>query len=191
MNQTRYNDFVPMVYGTAWYQPPVVFARNDGNLTRMEVLLGIGEMQGVLKVLVNDVEIPVGCRGQEHDGDRMVQRDQPRAVERAYRTAISRMAADIRREIRTGAWRTSRWSVPNRLNDGSSLPRVKVLAQGLRAAVVWTGRRRRRASRSASNPAWILLDVLRRMGWSAAEIDLASFAQPQRRIAMSRSRLWT
>src|SRR5512146_462907 len=58
VNQTRYNDFVPMVYGTAWYEPPVVFARNDGNLTRMEALLGIGEMDGVLKGLVNDVEIP-------------------------------------------------------------------------------------------------------------------------------------
>ena len=34
-------------------QPMVVFARNDGNLTRMEVLLGIGQMQGVLTVLVN------------------------------------------------------------------------------------------------------------------------------------------
>ena len=57
MNEARYNDFVPMVYGTAWYQPPVVFARNDGNLTRMEVLLGLGELQGVLKVLVNDVVV--------------------------------------------------------------------------------------------------------------------------------------
>src|SRR5687767_4550672 len=37
VNQARYNDFVPLVYGTAWYTPPVVFARNDGNLTRMEV----------------------------------------------------------------------------------------------------------------------------------------------------------
>jgi len=29
-SEARYNDFVPLVYGTAWYQPPVVFARNDG-----------------------------------------------------------------------------------------------------------------------------------------------------------------
>ena len=41
-NEGRYNDFVPLVYGTAWYRPPVVFARNDGNLTHMEVLLGMG-----------------------------------------------------------------------------------------------------------------------------------------------------
>ena len=46
VNEARYNDFVPLVYGTAWYAPPVVFARNDGNLTRMEVLLGIGRDAG-------------------------------------------------------------------------------------------------------------------------------------------------
>ena len=62
-NEARYNDFIPLVYGTAWYNPPIVFARNDGNLTRTEVLLGMGEIQGVLKVLVNDVEIPAGVAG--------------------------------------------------------------------------------------------------------------------------------
>ena len=68
VNQARYNDFVPMVYGTAWYAPEVVFARNDGNLTRMEVLLGIGQMQGVLTVLVSGVEIPLGVNGQNMTG---------------------------------------------------------------------------------------------------------------------------
>ena len=57
-----------VVYGTGWYSAPVVFARNDGNLTRMEVLLGIGEMQGVLKVLVNGVEIPAGIAGTNNVG---------------------------------------------------------------------------------------------------------------------------
>ncbi len=45
-NLALYNDFVPLVYGTAWYQPPIVFARNDGNLTHMEVLLGMGPIPG-------------------------------------------------------------------------------------------------------------------------------------------------
>ena len=68
VNAARYNDFVPMIYGTAWYTPPVVFGRNDGNLTRMEVLLGMGEIQGVLTVLVNDVEIPAGVTGTNMTG---------------------------------------------------------------------------------------------------------------------------
>ena len=41
-NVAIYNDFVPLLYGTAWYYPPIVFTRNDGNLTYMEVLLGMG-----------------------------------------------------------------------------------------------------------------------------------------------------
>jgi hypothetical protein len=68
VNEARYNDFVAMIYGTAWYQAPVVFGRNDGNLTRMEVLLGLGEIQGVLKVLANDVEIPAGVAGTNMTG---------------------------------------------------------------------------------------------------------------------------
>ena len=44
--------------------PDVVFSRNDGNLTRIEVLLGMGEIQGILKVLVNDIEIPQGVNGK-------------------------------------------------------------------------------------------------------------------------------
>lgn len=36
INQALYNDYVPMIYGTVWQTPIVTFARNDGNLTRME-----------------------------------------------------------------------------------------------------------------------------------------------------------
>ena len=110
VNQTRYNDFVPMVYGTAWYQPPVVFARNDGNLTRMEVLLGIGEMEGVLKVLVNDVEIPLGVAGTNMTGTGWY--NVPTLGYAGGRSAmrISRTAAGERRAIPTAAWPTFRWS---------------------------------------------------------------------------------
>ena len=59
-NEGRYNDFVPLVYGIAWYRPPIVFARNDGNLTHLEVLLGMGPIEGVTKVVVNDIELPAG-----------------------------------------------------------------------------------------------------------------------------------
>ncbi|HTB11230.1 MAG TPA: hypothetical protein VK752_06660, partial [Bryobacteraceae bacterium] len=62
-NLALYNDFVPLVYGTAWYMPPIVFSRNDGNLTRMEVLLGMGEISGILQVLVNDIAIPAAQNG--------------------------------------------------------------------------------------------------------------------------------
>src|SRR3954471_3013895 len=131
VNETRYNDFVPMVYGTAWYQPPVVFARNDGNLTRMEVLLGMGEMEGVLKVLVNDVEIPLGVAGTNMTGTGW--HNAPTMGRRAgvcnadFADGSGRAAGDP-----YGSMAYLSVVVPNRLNDGTSLPRVKVLAHGLR-----------------------------------------------------------
>src|SRR5205823_6401495 len=70
-NSALYNDPVPVVYGTAWLKAPVIFARNDGNLTHMEVLLGLGTLQSppqaptVLKAVVNDVEIPQSVGGQD------------------------------------------------------------------------------------------------------------------------------
>src|ERR1039457_1569226 len=63
-NVAIYNDFVPLLYGTAWYYPPIVFTRNDGNLTHMEVLLGMGPIQDVQMVLVNQIAIPVGQSGR-------------------------------------------------------------------------------------------------------------------------------
>jgi hypothetical protein len=175
VEQTRYNDFVPMVYGTAWYEPPVVFARNDGNLTRMEVLLGIGEMQSVVKVLVNDVEIPMGVAGTNMTGtgwhNVMTLGSRSGVRNPDFADGSGQPAGDP-----YGSMAYLAVAVPNRLNDGASLPRVKVLAQGLRLPVfgadgVAAG------EQFSANPAWIVLDVLRRMGWGVGEIDVASFAR--------------
>jgi hypothetical protein len=174
VNGTRYNDFVPLVYGTAWYTAPVVFARNDGNLTRMEVLLGIGEMQGVLKVLVNGVEIPAGISGANMTGTGWY--NIPTLGTRAgtcnpdFMDGSGQAAGDP-----YGSMAYLSVVVPNRLNDGSSLPAVKVLAQGLRLPV-YGADGTAMGEQFSSNPAWILLDILRRAGWKPSEIDIPSFA---------------
>jgi hypothetical protein len=89
-------------------QPIVTFARNDGNLTRMEVLLGIGQIQGVLTVLVNDVEIPIGVSGTNMTGtgwynvETLGTRDG--ALDPNFTDSTGR-----RRAIRMAAWRIFRW----------------------------------------------------------------------------------
>ena len=65
--------------------------------------------------------------------------------------------------------------VPNWISNGTSLPDIHVLVQGLQLArfnssgnyvdTVFT-----------NNPSWIMLDVLLRSGWRQAQLDLASFA---------------
>ena len=174
VNQALYNDYVPMIYGTVWQAPPVTFARNDGNLTRMEVLLGIGQMQGVLTVLVNDVEIPLGVNGVNMTGtgwynvETLGTRDG--CFDPNFTDASGAPAGDP-----YGSMAYLSVVVPNQLNNGTSLPNVEVLVQGL-LIPVYGPDGTYLSDQFSSNPAWILLDVLRRSGWTAAEIDITSFA---------------
>ncbi len=173
VNQARYNDFVPMVYGTAWYQPMVVFARNDGNLTRMEVLLGVGQMQGVQTVLVNGYEIPLGVSGSNMTGTgwynipTLGTRDG--AFDMNFTDAQGQPAGDP-----YGSMAYLSVVVPNQISSGSSLPTVQVLAQGL-LVPVYGSDGSYVSDQFNSNPAWILLDILRRSGWGIPELDIPSF----------------
>ena len=174
VNTAQYNDFVPMIYGTAWCSPPVVFARNDGNLTRMEVLLGLGEMQGVLTVLVNNVEIPLGVNGTNMTGTGWYNVEtlgtRTGAFDPNFTDGSGKPAGDP-----YGSMAYLSVVVPNRLSTGTTLPSVKVLVQGLKLPV-YAGDGSFQAEQFSNNPAWVLLDILRRTGWSTSDLDMASFA---------------
>ena len=174
-NEGRYNDFVPIVYGTAWYAPPIVFARNDGNLTHVEVLLGMGEIQGVLKVLVNSIEVPIAQPNVD-----MTATGWYSVVDHGSRTG--EFNPDFRDSAGNplgdpyGSMAFLLLVVPNRVNDGAALPRIQVLIEGLKVPrfgpdAAYLG------ETFDNNPAWIILDILRRSGWAEEEIDLASFAE--------------
>jgi hypothetical protein len=174
VNQARYNDFVPMIYGTAWYEPLVVFARNDCNLTRMEVLLGIGVMQGVVTVLANDVQIPIGVSGTNMTGtgwyNIVTLGSRDGAFDMNFTTGSGQPAGDP-----YGSMAYLSVVVPNQLSDGNSIPNIQVLAQGL-IVPTYSAAGANLGSQFSNNPAWILLDVLQRSGWTAAELDFTSFA---------------
>ncbi len=167
-NEARYNDFVPLVYGTAWYQPPVVFARNDGNLTHLEVLLGMGEIDDVLKVVVNDVEVPEAVNGVDMTGTGWYN-----LVTTGTRSGA--FNPDFPGGDPYGSMAMASVIVPNQISDGQSLPRVQVLLRGLKLeSFDQTGASLGEAF--TNDPAWVLLDVLRRSGWLTSDIDLVSFA---------------
>lgn len=174
-NTGRYNDPVPLVYGTAWYQPPIVFARNDGNLTHFEVLLGLGEMNRVVKVIVNDIEIPAGQAGADMTATGWFNVVSLGARNGSFNEDFSDGKGCALGDPYGGMALLS-VVTPNRISDGKALPKVQVLAEGLKLPTygsdgdclgeVFT-----------NNPAWVLLDLLRRTGWSPGEIDLLSFSQ--------------
>ncbi|MGB7759163.1 MAG: phage tail protein [Bryobacteraceae bacterium] len=174
VNQARYNDYVPMAYGTTWYYPPVVFARNDGNLTRMEVLLGIGQIQGVLTVLVNGYQIPLGVSGQNMTGTGWYNiptlGTRNGAFDMNFLNSSGQAAGDA-----YGGMAYLSVAVPNQISDGNSLPSVQVLVQGL-IVPTYDAQGNQLSQEFSSNPVWILHDILRRSGWQASEIDYSSLA---------------
>jgi len=173
-NEARYNDFVPVVYGTAWLEPPVVFARNDGNLTHLEVLAGAGEIQGVVKVVVNDIEIPLGQTGQNMTGTGWYN-----LVSQGNRTGgfnldfVDKAGKPVGDPYGSMAYLSV--VVPNRISDGRALPRVRVLLDGLKLGRYQTDGSYLGAS-FTNNPSWVILNLLERSGWTTGEIDTGSFA---------------
>jgi hypothetical protein len=173
-NQARYSDYVPLIYGTGWYLPLVVFARNDGNLTRMEVLLGAGEMTDVLKVIVNGIEIPAGVPNANMTATGWYNVVSLGSRSGAFNTDFTDSSGHPLGDP-YGSMALVSVVVPNRISDGLSLPRIEVLTQGLKLATFDTSGNAA-GDVFTNNPAWVLLDVLRRSRWLLEELDVASFA---------------
>ena len=64
--------------------------------------------------------------------------------------------------------------VPNLISNGQSLPTIQVLLNGLQLEQ-FDASGTSLGESFTNNPAWVLLDVLRRSGWLTSEIDLTSF----------------
>ncbi len=173
-NTAAYNDFVPLVYGTQWTTPDVVFSRNDGNLTRMEVLLGMGTIQGVLSVLVDDIVIPQGVNGMNMTSTGWFNLITPGTRDGHQDPNFTDGSGNALGDP-YGSMAYMSVVVPNRINDGTSIPSVQVLMQGLRLWQFDTSGNFL-GEQFSSNPAWVLLDILMRSGYTLEEIDTASFA---------------
>ncbi|MBV9301364.1 MAG: phage tail protein [Acidobacteriaceae bacterium] len=173
-NSAKYNDPVPIVYGTGWLKAPVIFARNDGNLTHMEVLLGMGTIQNVLKVVVNDVEIPQAVQAQNMTttGWYNVFTNGSRAgsFNLDFTDSNGQPLGDP-----YGSISAASIVVPNRISSGRSLPTVEVLLQGMQIDS-YTPDGVFQSTSFTNNPAWVILDLLRRCGWSLSDLDLQSFS---------------
>ena len=174
-NEARYNDFVPLVYGTAWYAPPIIFSKNDGNLTRMEVLLGMGEINSVVKLLVNDIEIPLGVNGTNMTAtgwfNIVTLGGRAGSFNQEYLDSSGEPLGDP-----YGSMAVLNVVVPNQISDGRSLPQIQVLVEGIRLEHFSTAGTSLGES-FTNNPAWVLLDMIRRCGWKPEDIDLGSFAR--------------
>src|ERR1700685_4634275 len=130
-NTAAYNDFVPLVYGTQWTTPDVVFSRNDGNLTHMEVLLGMGVINGILTVLVNDIQIPLAVNGTNMTASGWYNLVTP-GTRNGQQDGNFADSSGVPLGDPFGSMAYLAIVVPNRINDGTSIPTVQVLMKGLK-----------------------------------------------------------
>jgi hypothetical protein len=173
-NQALYNDFVPLIYGTGWYQPPIVLARNDGNLTHFEVLLGIGQVTSVIAVIVNNTQIPVGVSGTNMTATGWYNVISYGTRNGSFNPDFSNSAGQPLGDP-YGSMAFMSLVVPNSISNGTSFPAVDVLIQGLQLAQ-YDASGNYISSAFGNNPAWVMLDVLLRSGWNVAQLDLATFS---------------
>jgi hypothetical protein len=174
-NAASYNDPVPLMYGTGWLKSPVIFARNDGNLTHMETLLGMGVVDGIIKVVVNNVEIPIAVSGQDMTATGWYSLVSTGSRDGAFNFDFSASSTQPLGDPH-GSLASLSVVVPNRISSGRSVADVEVLMRGVQVDTYDTSGNLAVASTYSDNPAWIVLDILRRCGWSTSELDLATFA---------------
>ena len=172
-NEAQYNDFVPLIYGTAWYSPWIVFTKNDGNLTHMEVLLGMGELQSVPTVLVNNYAIPQGIAGANMTGTGWFNVVTMGTRNGAFNMDFTDSGGNPLGDP-YGSMAVLSVVVPNAINSGTSLPTIQVLAEGMKLHQ-WGPDGSYLEQSFTNNPAWVLVDILQRCGWSLDDIDLGSF----------------
>jgi hypothetical protein len=172
-NQALYNDFVPLIYGTGWYQPPIVFARNDGNLTHFEVLLGVGPISSVPTVIVNNTQIPAGVSGTNMTATGWYNVISFGGRNGSFNPDFSNSSGQPLGDP-YGSMAFLSLVVPNWISNGSSFPEVSVLIQGLQLAQYDSGGNYV-SNAFTNNPAWVVLDALRRTGWSLTQLDVPTF----------------
>jgi hypothetical protein len=174
-NTAKANDAVPLLYGTGWLKAPVVFSRNDGNLTHLEVLLGLGQISGVLKVVVNDVEIPAFSNASSmaatgwytlvSDGSRKG------SFNLDFVDSSSTPLGDPQ-----GSMAVLSVVVPNAISTGTGTPLVQVLMTGMKVDTYDVNGVKSEPT-FTNNPAWVVMDVLQRAGWSPSDFNLSTFYQ--------------
>ncbi len=171
----RYNDHIPLVYGTAWVEPIITVLRNDGNLTRMEAIVSLGQIAGIVRLVVNDFEIPPATSGRDMTGSgwyTLVADGGPwGGFDLNFTDRQNNPQGDP-----YGSIAYVSVVVPNRVNDAKSIPRIQALVNG-RLLESFSDTGQSLGWSFTNNTAWVLLDLLKLACWKTDQIDVATFAK--------------
>ncbi len=174
-NEAKYGDVIPLVYGTAWVDAKVVNVVGDGNSTRGEALISFGEIDNILRVVVNDTELQPA--NSIDGGTNYIVRDpllRYNVINRGDRDGSPNQDTPYNGGGDPyGNIGAILWVVPRRVADPSSTPRVRVLVRGLKVrvysdAVTYT-------TTYSENPVWVIADLLAKLGLTYSDLELQTW----------------
>ncbi|TAL08398.1 MAG: DUF2163 domain-containing protein [Nitrospirae bacterium] len=180
-NDSRYNDLVPWCLGVVSIDPPVINVVADGNYTKCEVLLSEGEIADIVRIIVNDVEIPHTFDDTEISTPPGVSNTQE-ALKIGFWKTVNRGDRDGAPNTDAlfagmgdpyGSFAVLSIAVVRAIAGPGSAPRVQVILKGAKIRVFTDSSTS--TLEFSENPAWHLLAILSRVGWQDEEIDIDSF----------------
>lgn len=172
---------IPFLYGKQWVKdPPIVSQIGDGNSTRFEAVVCLGDIgaSGILEVVVNGVIVPPNQSGgdplfRHNFGGNPLQSFTGGRLGSATKDAGWNDSSGNPQGDPHGSRALQEIVVYRQLADSGSKPNVQILAQGPK---IWVFTDQTTKTKVYSNnPAWVLLDLLTWGNWQYAQIDMASF----------------
>ena len=139
----------------------------------MEVLLGMGQIEDVVTVVVNGVEIPQGQSGKNMTATGWFNLVTPGTRNGAFNLDFVDASGQPLGDP-YGSMALLSVVVPNQVSSAQSLPTIDVLLMGLKLERFDT-EGNSLGEAFTNSPPWVLLDVLRRSGWLTTEVDLVEF----------------
>ena len=174
-SETTLGQAIPMVYGTAWVDAAVLPVYGDGNSTRFEASVCLGEVENILHVVVNNETLQPATDvtgGVNYRVDNALFRYN--VVNRGGRSGAPNLDVPWNGDDDpSGSRCTILCVVPRRVAEASSTPRVRVLVQGPKIRVYTDTSTY--SNVYTDNPVWVIMDLLTWAGISYADMELQTF----------------
>ncbi len=171
----KYGNPVPMVYGIAWVDAVPTNVLGDGNSTRGEAIVCMGEVESIIHVVVDGIELQAA--NDITGGTNYSVRDallRYNIVNRGDRDGAPNLDKPYDGNGDPyGSMCTILWVVPRRVNESATAPRIRVLVQGPKLRVYSDTETYSKIY--TSNPAWVLMDLLTWSGLAYDDLDIQTF----------------
>lgn len=176
-NEAKYGDVIPLVWGRGWVEPKVLNVVGDALSTRFECLLGWGEFDAVLRVVVNDHELPAAT---DMSGNSLPVADplfRWNLVNRGDRDGAPNADAGYDGTGDPyGSLCVIECVVPRKVAESGAAPRVRVLVAGPKVRKYTDPTTFTKVGHpDHTHYAWMLMDALVWAGLSYSDLDIQSF----------------